>query len=294
FTPNGVHAGIYLAMERGYDEAEGVTLQVDPPSSSTDSVKLLLSGRTDLAILDIHDLALAREKGRDIVGVMALVQAPLAAILAQPSVRRPRDLEGRRVGVTGLPSDDAVLRSTVKGAGGRPGRVHEVDIGFNAVKALLARRVAAATAFWNVEGVELRKRMPGAREFRVDEFGAPPYPELVLTATRATVDTNPALVAATVRALVRGYRFTLTDPDSSAEDVIAENAGLDRVALATQLGVLDAAFVGASGRFGTFDLAALRQWARWEARFGIVRRPPDVGRMFAPRFAAQAASEQEG
>jgi ABC-type nitrate/sulfonate/bicarbonate transport system substrate-binding protein len=172
--------------------------------------------------------------------------------------------------------------------------VHEVDIGFNAVKALLARRVAAATAFWNVEGVELRKRMPGAREFRVDEFGAPPYPELVLTATRATVDTNPALVAATVRALVRGYRFTLTDPDSSAEDVIAENAGLDRVALATQLGVLDAAFVGASGRFGTFDLAALRQWARWEARFGIVRRPPDVGRMFAPRFAAQAASEQEG
>ncbi|HEY3186200.1 MAG TPA: ABC transporter substrate-binding protein [Solirubrobacteraceae bacterium] len=294
FTPNGVHAGIYSAIRRGYDEAEGVHLHVRTPASGADATKLLLSGRVTFAVLDIHDLAIARAKGRDIVGVLALVQQPLAAVLAEPGIRSPRDLEGRRVGVTGLPSDKAVLRSTVKGAGGDPDRVHEIDIGFNAVKSLLAHRVAAATAFWNVEGVELRKRMPGAREFRVDQFGAPPYPELVLTTSRATIDTSPALVAATVRALVRGYRFTLEDPDSSAQDVIAENAGLNPVTLATQLGVLDSAFVGASGRFGTLDLASLRPWARWEARFGIVRRAPDVGRMFDPRFAEKAASEPVG
>ena len=37
-----------------------------------------------MAILDIHDLGLAREQGRDLVGVMAFVQRPLAAVLAQP------------------------------------------------------------------------------------------------------------------------------------------------------------------------------------------------------------------
>ena len=56
--------------------AEGVDLSVAAPSSSTDSVKLLLGGRAQFAILDIHDLALAREKGRDIVGVMAARAAP--------------------------------------------------------------------------------------------------------------------------------------------------------------------------------------------------------------------------
>ena len=76
FQPNAVHAGIYLALERDFDGAEGVDLSVAAPSSSTDSVKLLLAGRAQFAILDIHDLALAREKGRDIVGVMALVQRP--------------------------------------------------------------------------------------------------------------------------------------------------------------------------------------------------------------------------
>src|SRR4051795_2465924 len=99
FTPNAVHAGIYASP-----------LGIRVPSSSTDSLKLLASGRADLAVVDIHDLGLARERGVDIVGVGALVQRPLAAVIARPGIRRPRDLEGKRVGVTGLPSDDAVLR----------------------------------------------------------------------------------------------------------------------------------------------------------------------------------------
>ncbi|MGI8780134.1 MAG: ABC transporter substrate-binding protein, partial [Solirubrobacteraceae bacterium] len=184
FTPNAVHAGLYMATERAYDEAEGVELTIRKPGASTDALKLLGAGKADMAILDIHDLGLARERGRDIVGVMAFVQRPLAAVLAQPSIRSPKDLEGERAGVTGLPSDEAVLRSVVAGDGGDPEAVRATTIGFEAVKALLAGRVAGATAFWNVEGVALRARKPGMGEFRVDDYGAPPYPELVLCVTR--------------------------------------------------------------------------------------------------------------
>jgi putative hydroxymethylpyrimidine transport system substrate-binding protein len=284
FQPNGVHAGIFSAIERGYDEAEGVHLNVRVPASGADATKLLLAGRTQFAVLDLHDLAIARAKGRDVVAVMALVQRPLAAVLAQPGIRSPRDLAGRRVGVTGLPSDDAVLRSIVAGAGGDPGRVRKVTIGFDAVQSLVARRVAGATAFWDVEGVAFRARRPGARVFRVDDYGAPSYPELVLATARRTIDEDPALVRATVDALVRGYGVTLDDPDSSVQDEVARNHGLDAAQLSRQVDDLDAAFLGASGRFGTLDLRALRAWARWEARFGIVRRPPDVRAMFDPAF----------
>jgi putative hydroxymethylpyrimidine transport system substrate-binding protein len=99
FTPNAVHSGIYVANERGFDEAEGVQLTIRKPGASTDALKLLQGGGADMAILDIHDLGLAREKGADLVGVMAFVQAPLAAVLAQPDIRTPKDLEGERAGV---------------------------------------------------------------------------------------------------------------------------------------------------------------------------------------------------
>jgi putative hydroxymethylpyrimidine transport system substrate-binding protein len=283
FQPNAVHAGIYLALQRDFDAAEGVTLSVAAPSSSTDSVKLLLAGRAQFAILDIHDLALAREKGRDVVAVMALVQRPLAAVIAQPQITRPRDLEGSHVGVTGLPSDDAVVDSIVRGDGGDPARVRKVSIGFQAVTALLARRVDAATAFWNAEGVALAARRPGMHQFKVDDFGAPPYPELVLCVSRETLRDDRALVAATVRALRRGYRETIDDPESAVEALV-ERAGVQRDPTQRELDAVSPAFTEGATRYGALDRSALEAWAAWEARFGITRRPPDVARAFAPGF----------
>lgn len=285
FTPNAVHAGIYSALARDYGSGEGVRLRVRVPSASTDSVKLLLSGRVDFAVLDIHDLALARERGRDLVGVMALVQRPLAAVRARPEIRSPRALAGRRAGVTGLPSDDAVLRSVVAGAGGEPARVRRATIGFGAVPALLSGRVAAATAFWDVEGVELQRRRPGFHTFRVDDFGAPPYPELVLCATGRTVRESPELIGAVVRSLVRGYEETLADPESSVADLQGRNPGLNRALLLAELDAVSPTFRAPDGRIGELDPARLRAWAAWEARFGIVRRQPDVARTFDERFA---------
>jgi putative hydroxymethylpyrimidine transport system substrate-binding protein len=283
FQPNAVHAGIYLALERDFDDAEGVTLRAQAPSSSTDSVKLLLAGRAQFAILDIHDLALAREKGRDLVGVMAVVQRPLAAVMAQPAIRRPRELEGKRAGVTGLPSDDAVLDSIVRGDGGDPSKVHKVTIGFQAVAALLAHRVDAATAFWNAEGVALQARRPGIRQFKVDDFGAPPYPELVLCVTRQTLQENRALVAATVRALRRGYEEAIADPESAVEALV-DRAGVKRADTARELDAVSPAFTEGASKYGALDPTALRAWARWETRFGITKHPPDVARAFAPGF----------
>ncbi len=280
FTPNAVHSGLYVAVQRGFDTAEGVGLQIRKPSASTDALKLLQAGRADLAILDIHDLGLAREKGRDLVGVMALVQRPLAAVLAQPGIASPRALEGKRAGVSGLPSDSAVLRSVVEGAGGDAGAVRETTIGFEAVKALLARRVAAATAFWNVEGVALRERRPDIREFRVDDFGAPAYPELVLTVTRETLEDRPAMVRAAIRALQRGYTETQTDPESAISAMLERERGLDRAALAAQLDAVAPAFTAGARAFGELRPATLRAWSRWDTRFGILKAPVDVRRAF--------------
>ena len=291
FEPNAVHAGIYLAVERAYDEAEGVELTVRRPGASTDALKLLQAGRVDAAVLDIHDLGLAVERGADLVGVMALVQRPLAAVIAQPTVRRPRALEGRRVGVTGLPSDDAVLRSVVEGDGGDPDRVDDVTIGFQAVKALLARRVDAVTAFWNVEGVALKAHRPGMHEFRLDDFGAPAYPELVLAVARTKLEDRRAEVKAIVDALQRGYTEALVDPESAVQAMITREEGLDRQTLSDQFSAVEAAFTAGVPAFGYLDEARLQAWARWDARVGIRKTPPDVARAFDTTLVGPAGRD---
>ena len=280
FTPNGVHAGIYLATSREYDDAEGVQLEVRAPSASTDALRQLQGGRADMAVLDIHDLGLARQKGADIVGVMALVQRPLAAVLAQPDIARPRDLEGERAGVTGLPSDVAVLRSVMAGDGGDPDKVRTTTIGFEAVKALLAGRVAGATAFWNVEGVALRQERPDSQEFRVDDFGAPAYPELVLCVTRTALEEKRSVIAATIRALQRGYTQAQTDPESAVTALVDADSGLDRAAAQAQVDAVSPAWTAGARAYGELREDALREWAAWDVEFGILEERPDIGQAF--------------
>jgi putative hydroxymethylpyrimidine transport system substrate-binding protein len=280
FTPNAVHAGIYSAIAHHLDRTDGLRLHVIAPTASTDSIKLLETGRADFAILDIHDLAIARERGAEIVGIMAIVQRPLASVIAARQIRTPQQLAGKVIGITGVPSDTAVLDSVVAGAGGNAHTLKTTAIGFNAVADLLAGKVAAATGFWNDEGVTLQRRRPGFHVFRVDNYGAPSYPELVLCATAASLQHDRRRAHALVDALTYGYAFTETNPQRSAADLEQQVPGLDAGLLSAQLSALLPAFKAPDGRVAELDAATLKNWAAWEARFGIVKRPPDVRRAF--------------
>jgi putative hydroxymethylpyrimidine transport system substrate-binding protein len=291
FTPNAVHAGIYSAIARGYDRSVGVRLHVIAPTASTVPIKLLETGRIDFAILDIHDLAIADQSSPAqprIVGLLPIVQRPLSAVIAAPGIASPRALQGKTVGITGVPSDTAVLRSVVAGSGGDPAKVKTITIGFNAVSDLLANRVAAATAFWNDEGQAIQSKRPGFHIFRVEQYGAPAYPELVLCATPSTIKRDSDLVHGVVDALVRGYLYTSLHPQQSAHDLEREVPGLDPSLVRAQLARLLPAFDPGNNHIGELNLATLSAWARWEARFGIVSHPPDVAAMFDPAFAGKA------
>jgi NitT/TauT family transport system substrate-binding protein/putative hydroxymethylpyrimidine transport system substrate-binding protein len=275
FTPNAAHAAIFAAAA---NEPPGprpeVKIEIRQPTSSTDSLKLLATGRADLAVLDIHDLGLARERGEDLVGVGVLVNRQLASVIARSDIRRPRDLEGKRVGVTGLPSDDAVLRAVVERDGGRFDRVERVTIGFTAVPSLVAKKVAAVTAFWNVEGVTLHRRGVRAHEFRLDARGRR-YPELVFVTARAKLQAERKELSQALAAIeFRSARAS--DPEGKMVATIAKAGETDP-------GLVRAEMVAIRPALATgvrFARNALRNWARFDVRYGILKRPPDLKRAF--------------
>jgi putative hydroxymethylpyrimidine transport system substrate-binding protein len=286
FAPNAAHAGIYAALREGFYRDAGIDPTIRQPGESTDAPKLLAAGRAEFAILDIHDLGIARERGLGPVGLMPIVQRPLAAVIAAGDgpVHRPRDLEGRAVGVTGLPSDDAVVDSEVAADGGDPALVRRVTIGFNAVSSLAAGRVPAATGFWNAEGVALRRRGIPVRVFKVSRYGAPPYPELVLATSRRTIARDPGLVDSIVAATARGYRFASEHPGEALDDLLASVPSLDRADQAAQLRALLPVLHPAP-----FDPGVLREWAAWDLQHGLLKRPLDVEAAF--RLESRAGGE---
>jgi NitT/TauT family transport system substrate-binding protein/putative hydroxymethylpyrimidine transport system substrate-binding protein len=268
FQPNAVHAGIYAT-----------DLKIRVPAASTDSLKLLAAGRADMSVVDIHDLGLAREAGSDVVGVGALVQRPLAAVIARAGeIHRPRDLEGKRVGVTGLPSDEAVLHAIMENDGGDYDKVRKVTIGFSAVPSLIAGKVDAVVAFWNAEGVALRLRGVKTREFRVDDYGAPRYPELVLVVKRQTLRTRGELVDTMLEAIEKGTFRALQNRNATIDELV-DASGADEPLMRAQLAAVQRSLLPPV----SLDRDALEGWAAFDKQFGILKEEPDVEQTFRLR-----------
>jgi putative hydroxymethylpyrimidine transport system substrate-binding protein len=270
FQPNAVHSGIYAAQADGDFKDEGIDLHIQEPSSTADSAKLLETGRADFAVMDINDFGIARERGLDLVAIAAIVQRPLASVIANDpnEIRTPADLAGKTIGVTGVPSDDAVLDTVLRSGGVDPSDVHRVTIGFNAVADLAAGKVDAATGFWNAEGVQLHQEGIPVREFRVDDFGAPKYPELVV----ATTHDQCALGRKLATALDRGYRQLGRQPEAALNDLMQQVSGLDRSSQASQYhALLDGQAFSLGGQHTSLLIGVpAMSWVKWATTNGVI------------------------
>jgi putative hydroxymethylpyrimidine transport system substrate-binding protein len=287
FVPNAVHAGIYRALAAGYYRREGIDLRVVTPSATTDTLKLIDAHSAQFGLADGSDVAGLIAAGGDAQAVMAIVQRPLGGLIALASehLRSPADLQGRTVGITGVPSDTAVLDTEVRHAGGDPAKVHVVTVGFNGPQALVAGRIAAFTGFIPDEGVTLRASGHPITAFALDRNGGPAYPGLVAFTTRRLIASDPGLVRGFVAATVHGYEDTLADPARSLAELLRANpslpAGLTRASLAAYIPL----FAGPGGvPFGTLQPANIAAMSNWMVATGLIHAPISPARYGTNRF----------
>jgi putative hydroxymethylpyrimidine transport system substrate-binding protein len=289
YFPNADHAGIYNAIGGGQFEQAGLDVKPRTPSDPSAPLKLLTGGQADLAISYEPELLLARAKGARLVAVGALVQRPLTSIISIGSraVRSPGDLEGAKVGTAGIPYQEAYLRTIVTQAGIDPDRVRTVNVGFNLVPALLNKRVDATLgAFWNVEGVELKRRDKAPKILRMDEVGVPTYNELVVVAREQDVRTRGPMLRRFMRALALGHQALRDDLGKAVDELVHANPDLDRALQRAQVkATLPVFFPRGKGKpFGWQDPVAWKRYTQWMLDNDLLASPAGANRAFTNEF----------
>lgn len=278
FVPNAVHTGIYCALADGRYEANNLALDVVEPTSTSDTLKLIDQGRATFGLADAIDVGQQIDRGLGAKAIMAVVQRPLGGVitLGEAGIRTPRDLLERTVGVTGVPSDDAVLDTVVAADGGDPSEVDRVTIGFNTVPALRGGRVDAITGYPPADGTALEQREENVRSFALDEWGGPRYPGLVAFSTERAIGRDAALMRAFVDATVRGYEDALDDPERCLDALIDEAPGIDRDLAEAQLDAYLPLFEADDGEYGVLRPQAFAELARFLRETGLAdeRVPP--------------------
>ena len=278
--PNADHAPLYSALAAGDFRASGLDVKPVIPSESAEPLKLLAAGKVDMAISYEPELLLARDEGLKLVSIGALVQRPLTSIIALPSshISSVAQLAGKTVGTAGIPYQAAELKSALQSAGVNPSSVHEVNVGFNLVPAMLSGKVSATLGgYWNYEALQLALLHKHPVTIPIDQAGVPTYDELILVVREEEARTDGQDLRAFLQALTRGERSVRADPAAAATLLVKANPSLEgKLQLASIERTLPAALPSGGKPYGYQNPTAWVAFGDWMFSHGLLRHSPNT------------------
>jgi putative hydroxymethylpyrimidine transport system substrate-binding protein len=289
FYPNADHAGIYMAQKLGYFDEAGLDVSIDTPSDPAAPLKLVAAGQSDLAISYEPEVALAHERGLDVIAIGALVNRPLTSLiwLGKSGIKGVAGLEGKTVATAGIPYQAAFLRTILSRAHVSPDTVKEVNVGFGLLPALLGGSAEAMLGgYSNVEGVDLGQRGKDPVITPVDQLGVPTYDELVLVANPKALAADPDKFRLFLAALQRGTDAAVEQPHAAAQAVLEANDGLDPKLTEAQVkATLPLLAARSQSRpFGYMNPDEWATFAGWMRDNGLIDSLPDPSELLSNAY----------
>ena len=221
FGFNGRHAYYYVALDKGYYKDEGLDVSILRGQGSADAIKKVAAGAAQIGFADAGSLILARGNDGVPVKLVSIVYAsPPQALyaLADSGITGPKDLEGKTVADTASSSIRLLFPAYAKAAGIDPDKVEWVAAESGSLPSLLSNgRVDAIGQFIVGEPLLAATAAPKKLARLAYKDAGLDYYGNGIIATEETIETNPEMVKAFVRATIKGMEDAFADPEEAAE-----------------------------------------------------------------------------
>ncbi len=272
---NPDHAPLFIALEKGYFADQGLEVELIAPSNPNDPPKLVAAGKADIAVSYQHQHQMQVDQGLPLVRIATLIATPLNSlvVLADGPIRSMADLKGKTVGYSVGGFETVLLKVMLEKEGLSLKDVKLVNVNFSLSPSLFTGQVDAVIgAFRNFELNQMAIEKRPGRPFYVEEYGIPPYDELILVANTKTLG-DPKL-RRFVDALEAGVQYMVNHPEESWQLFI----GGERKNLDDELNRL--AWHDTLPRFalrpGALDKNRYRRFARFLQQQGAVKNIPPL------------------
>jgi len=220
FIPNVQFAPFYAGMDQGFYAEEGIDLSLDY-GFENDYLKLVGTDTLQFMIGSSDQLVLGQAQGLPVKYVMNWYTQYPVTIFSKPEagILEPADLSGKRIGVPGpFGATYIALRALLDIAGLSESDIQMESIGFTQAAAVSEGLVDAAADYAVNGPVVLAAAGIETTQIALDKYLRIPANGLVTN--QRTLENDPELVRAMVRATLKSIAYTLENPDAAFESAL--------------------------------------------------------------------------
>lgn len=238
-------AGLFAAVDRKFFEAEKLTVSFISPATPADGVRLVASGGANFATAHSTEVITARSRGLPVISVATNHQFGMAGIMipAGAGVTSLKQLEGKTVGVTGIPFNKTMLEYSLKKAGVDLSKVKIVTVGFTPMPLLLSKRIDALgdaitwsePAMYNIQLKKAANDKSTYKYFAFYENGVPRYYTFGVVADERELAKNPDLARRYLRAWAKGQDWAIKNQAAAVEGMRKHSPELNAAEAAANL-----------------------------------------------------------
>ena len=220
YVPNTNHTGMYVALDKGYYEEEGLDVEIiEPTDGATATLIAQQKGTFGISYQEDVTIALTAEDPLPIKAVATLIQHNTSGFvsLADSGIESPADFEGKTYAGWGGPGESAVLEACMTQAGADFSKLNIVVSDGSGFEAL----GKSCDLMWFFEGwdcimASMNDCALNYMELRQLDERLDYYTPVIITSD-AVIDEDPEMVSAFLRATEKGYKDAIADPDAAAK-----------------------------------------------------------------------------
>jgi len=220
-------AGLFGAVDNKFFDAEKLSVAFVSPATPADGVKLLASGGVSFATAHSTEVITARSRGLPVISIATNHQFGTAGIMvpADAGVTSLKQLEGKTLGVTGIPFNKTMLEYSLKKSGVDLSKVKIVTVGFTPMPLLLSKRIDglgdaitwSEPAMYNVQIKKSPDDKATYKYFAFYENGVPRYYTFGVVADERVLAKNPELARRYLRAWAKGQDWAIKNQKEAVE-----------------------------------------------------------------------------
>jgi NitT/TauT family transport system substrate-binding protein len=296
----GPAAPYFVAIDKGYFESEGLSVEISEGSGSLDAIPKVATGAFPVGFADINSLMrfLDQNPGAPVTAIMMIYDKPPFSVVGRKDlgIETPKDLEGKVLGAP--PPDGAWAQFPIFAAENDldMDKITVEPVGFPTREPMLAEgKVAAVTGFSFSSTLNLKRLgIPLEQQsvLLMADHGVSLYGNAVIVNTDFA-DANPDLVKGFVKAVAMGWKDAIADPAAAIESLIKRNpaadAGLEteRLQMSIDANVLTD-YVKANG-FGGIDDARMAKAIEQTRSVYEFQAEPDAALYFDASYLPEEA-----